>query len=396
MSTETKTSFDVLIVGAGPAGTHLAHLVAHQGARVGIMEKSQVPRDKICGGGVTRKAIDLLDVDLNPVVHHWIHGAYLSFCDRISVLKNVDPPVGCTVLRREFDSFLLDRARASGAQVLTQTQFLDANETPGFVDVQTNRGAYRSQLLIGADGIASAVRAKVLGKSIVRYVPALEALVPLSQSLQAQFDGRVLFDFGAMRRGYGWIFPKRDHLNIGVYSPFGGDRLREQLSAFIARHSSSDRHLDTPYLGFPIPLRNERQKFQTRRVWLLGDAAGLADGLFGEGIYFALKSATLAARALGETGLTANGTRYSELLREELLPELRASLWLGKALFAAPAFAYRRLVCNSKVADRFAGLISGSVGYRECLRKTLAGAPLWLFSRPKVLPENVTTQPPSP
>ncbi|HYA65568.1 MAG TPA: hypothetical protein VEE84_02710, partial [Burkholderiaceae bacterium] len=303
-------------------------------------------------------------------------------------LKSLDPPAGCTVLRRDFDSFLLEKARACGARFFAQTRFLGAASMRGYVEVLTNRGAFHCNLLLGADGVASAVRGKVFGRDLVRYVPALEALVPISQAQGAHFDRRVLFDFGAVARGYGWIFPKHGHLNVGVYSPFGGRRLREQLAAFIARYTPPRASPKVDYRGFPIPVRNVQGRFQDNRVWLLGDAAGFADGLFGEGIYFALKSAALAARALRETGFAPCNTRYTELVKEELLPDLRAAEWMGKALFALPAFAFSRLACNPKISDRFAGLISGTVGYRECLRKTLTSSPQWLFSRAKTLPRS--------
>lgn len=395
MSTPSQKLFDVLIVGGGPAGSQLARLLAQQGAWVGIIEKSQIPREKVCGGGVTRKALGLLDVDVKAVVHQWITGAHLCFANRSSVLKSVDPPAGCTVLRSEFDTFLLNRACSAGARLYARTQFLGATVASGSVEVQTNQGAFRCRLLIGADGIASTVRSKFFDKHLVRYVPALEALIPRGPEHEAQFERHVLFDFGAMERGYGWIFPKRDHLNVGVYSPYGGRRLREQLAAFIARYSTKQASATVAYLGFPIPVRNVSGRFQADRVWLLGDAAGLADGLFGEGIYFAMKSATLAAQALAQTDFSPSSTRYTDLIKEELLPELRASEWMGKALFAFPSFAFSHLVCNPSVNDRFAGLLSGSVGYRECLRKTVASAPQWLFARERKFPQAAPLPPPA-
>ena len=394
MKIGSKGPFDALVVGAGPAGAYLGYLLARQGAYVGIIEKSQVPRDKVCGGGVSRKAIDLLDFDIAPVVQQWISGAWLRFQNRSSILKNIDPPAGCTVLRRQFDFYLLEQARTAGARVFPETAFVELNREREIVEVQTDRRAFRCRLVIGADGVGSKVRGKAFGKHVVRYVPALETLVPISGSGATEYDHRVLFDFGAMPRGYGWVFPKRDHLNVGVYSPFGGGGLRDRLTAFIARHDGLRVPPDVKYSGFPIPVRNAPGLFQHDRVWLLGDAAGFADGLFGEGIYFALKSAVLAAQALGETGFAPNSTRYTQLVKQKLLPDLRASEWMGKVLFALPDFALSQLISNPRVNDYFAGLISGAVGYRECLIKTLVGAPRWLLSRAKMPPQAALPGPP--
>lgn len=221
----------------------------------------------------------------------------------------------------------------------------------------------------------------MFGKQFVNYVPALEAMVPIDTAGGKHFERRAVFDFGAMPRGYGWVFPKRDHLNVGVYSPYRGGRLRECLAALIARQTGLHPSSKMKYTGFPIPLRNILKLFQYDRVWLLGDAAGFADGLFGEGIYFALKSAALAAQALQEAGLAPNSSRYTALVKQKLLPELRASQLMGRALFSFPEFSFSHLVCNPRINDYFAGLISGEVGYRECLLKTLVGAPDWLLPR---------------
>jgi flavin-dependent dehydrogenase len=212
----------------------------------------------------------------------------------------------------------------------------------------------------------------------VRYVPALEALVAEPPAARGAFEHHALFDFGALPRGYGWVFPKRDHWNVGVYSPLGGAQLRRHLTDFLRQVGVTAAPAEVKFLGFPIPVRNARRRFQAGRVWLLGDAAGLAEGVFGEGIYFALHSAALAAQALAEGGLAPANRRYSELIEHTLLPELRAARWLGRALFAAPGYAFSHLVRNERVNDLFAGTISGAVGYRECLWKTVASAPHWL------------------
>ncbi|MGA8005416.1 MAG: hypothetical protein WCA17_04905, partial [Burkholderiales bacterium] len=221
--------------------------------------------------------------------------------------------------------------------------------------------------------------ARVFGRNAVTYVPALEALVPAPAQVLEAFGGRALFDFGALPRGYGWIFPKRDHLNVGVYSPYGGHGLRGHLQAFIARQPTLRGRAPVACRGYAIPLRNVAGEFERGPVALLGDAAGLAEAVFGEGIYFALYSAELAVRAELAADASRTPLAYTRLLRRELLPELRAARWLAACLFAFPRLAFEHLVRNPRARDLFAGLITGETGYRACLRSVALAWPAWLL-----------------
>ncbi|AIY39341.1 geranylgeranyl reductase [Collimonas arenae] len=370
---------DVLIVGAGPAGAHLAYLLAQQGLQVTIIDKQAFPRAKVCGGGLSRKAMDLLGFELGDTMHQPISGAILTYGNRDTVLKEMPSMAACTVVRSEFDQMLLERARAQGVRFCAETAFIDATESADAVSVTTSRGVFRSRLLLAADGASSAVRNRLFGKDLVTYVPALEALVWPEDGALEEFGQRALFDFDGMPHGYGWIFPKRDHFNVGVYSPFGGTALRQHLDRFAAAYAGLQRPQRITYQGYVIPLSNRRREFQRGRVWLLGDAAGLAEALFGEGIYFALKTAVLAARAIAEDGLRADSSGYSRLLRRELLPELRAATWMARLVYRFPKLTFSHLVLNQRINQDFAGLISGEIGYRHCLYKTALGFPRWLM-----------------
>lgn len=378
MPLRAGATYDAIVVGAGPAGAHLAYLLARSGRHVALLDKARFPRDKVCGGGLSRKALALLDFDITRIAHRWVSGAFLTFQNRSAVVKDLGYAAGCMVLRRELDQALLDRACRAGADYFGETAFLDLREQREDVVVATSRGPLRGRRLFAADGVASAVRRKVFGRDLVEYVPVLEALVELPQPALAGFGERVVFDFGSMRNGYAWIFPKRDHLNVGVYAPFGGTALTRQLSAFLERYPALRQRRRLTTLGYAIPLRNRRDLFERGRVALLGDAAGLVECVFGEGIYFALKSATLAARAeIARARGEALG--YTQLLRRELLPELRAARLLAKGLYTFPEFAFRHLVCNDRINRLFAGLIAGDTGYRECLVKSLLAAPAWIM-----------------
>jgi geranylgeranyl reductase family protein len=374
-----RAAYDALVVGAGPAGSHLAWLLARAGRRVALLDKARFPRHKTCGGGLSRKSLVLLGDAVAPAVHRWIRGARLAFRDCDPVTKDMHLPAGCTVVREEFDGLLARRARAAGAELFEDTALLDLRVARDWVAAITARGEMSARRLYAADGVGSTVRARVFGRDAVRYVPALEALVPEpAQALEA-FGARALFDFGALPRGYGWIFPKRDHLNVGVYSPYGGRGLRRYLQEFIARQPALRGGAPIVFRGYAIPLRNVAGEFERGPVALLGDAAGLAEAVFGEGIYFALYSAELAARAALAADAGAEPLAYTRLLRRELLPELRAARWLAACLFAFPRLAFERFVRNARARDLFAGLITGETSYRACLRAAALSGPAWLL-----------------
>ena len=374
----TGATYDAIVVGAGPAGAHLACLLARTGRHVALLDKERFPREKVCGGGLSRKSLALLDLDLGGVAHKWIGGAFLTFQNRSAVVKDFGYAVGCMVLRSEFDQLLLERARKAGADYFGETAFLDLRAGDGSVVVETSRGSLRGRRLYAADGVGSAVRRKVFGRGLIDYVPALEALVELPQRTLNVFGDRAVFDFGAMPKGYGWIFPKRDHLNVGVFSPFGASALTRRLNDFIGRYPVLRQRRRVSYRGYAIPVRNAARRFERGPVALVGDAAGLVESVFGEGIYFALKSAALAAQAEIARGRSADAASYTQRLGRELLPELGAARMLARALYAFPQYAFRHAVCNERINRLFAGLIAGDTGYRECLVKAMLAAPTWI------------------
>jgi geranylgeranyl reductase family protein len=375
------TVFDALIVGAGPSGAHLARLLARSGRSVALMDKSAFPRDKVCGGGLTPKALALLSPDLGDVEERRVGAAILNWRNREAVAIGLGGAQAVTVARRDFDALLLARARDAGAVFHAETRFVGAQEDADGVNVATSRGRLRCRLLFAADGAASAVRTAVFGRDAVRLAPALEALVYPEGGLPERLRDTAVFDFGAMPGGYGWIFPKRDHLNAGLYTPFSGRSPRPHLGTFLQSYLCLRQPARTVCQGYVIPVGNPRGIYQRGRVWLLGDAAGLAEALFGEGIYFALKSAELAARAVASDGLRPGSLGYTRLLQTELLPELRASARMARLFYRHPRRAYSHLVLNPAVARDFAGVIGGSLTYRGCLWKTALGLPRWLLPR---------------
>ncbi len=376
--------FDAVIAGAGPAGCYLAYLLAKTGLSVALVDKSAFPREKVCGGGLSRKTVDLLEFDIGPVAHKRITGAYLTFKNQQTIVKDLDGLGGYTVTRSEFDQFLLQKAQQAGASFFPKTSVADVIVHADYVTLKTTGVTLKGSVLFGADGVGSTIRKRIFGSDLVTYSPAMEALVYTSPPQMEKFHNRLLLDLGGMHRGYGWIFPKADHLNVGVYSIFGARNIRRSLDEFIQRYELLRNYSHICHLGYAIPVRNKQKKFESGRVWLLGDAAGLAESVYGEGIYFALKSATVAAEALGSADYRPNTDHYTRLLTEMLVPELHYSELLGRSYFSFPTFNFNRMVKNTLINRYFSGLITGDTSYKECFYKTALTVPYWLFTKKHV------------
>lgn len=371
---------DVAICGAGPAGSHAARLLARAGLDVALFDKAAFPREKPCGGAVSGKALALLGGGIAPVVERRVTGAWLAYGGAV-VERTAAGVVAAMTRRTAFDAWLLERAVSAGARFLPGHAFERVEDVGDRVRVTTSRGMLEARWLLGADGVASAVRRAAFGPGVVDYAPALEALVEVPEKVLQRFADRVLLELDGMAGGYGWIFGKRDHLNVGVYSIHGGAGIRAQLEAFMARQPSLAERRRVRYLGHPIPVRNRAGAFERGRVWLLGDAAGLAEAVLGEGIYFALRSAELAAGALAKTNGEPAPGDYTRAIERVLVPELAAAERLARACYKRPRLTFDLVARNARASALFLGLVTGEVGYRECLVKALATFPVWAVAR---------------
>ncbi|MGQ9744584.1 MAG: geranylgeranyl reductase family protein [Dissulfurimicrobium sp.] len=371
-----KKSFDCIIVGAGPAGAYLGYLVSALGFKCLILEKKPVPRYKTCGGGLTRRALELLPFDLDGVIEDMAFRARLGFGHSLTGEAASEQPMIGLVMRSKFDSYLVSKAQEAGAAVLTDTAFENASLSHGgSIDVKTSKGSFKTLILVGGDGVNSRV-ARVMGlwKNGVGC-PAIEAEVyPADPWLMDAWRGCVDFDFGAAPKGYGWVFPKADHLSVGVFSTSREVKdLKGSLLKYIAEKGLNKTKIKE-FRGHMIPLGPHDGPFANKNSLLVGDAAGLADPITGEGIYHALRQAEIAAMCIARslTDSKSDLTTYNNLIKKEFLQELRYAKRLARLFYDLPRLSHLLVKAKKDTVIRYhLDIITGKKTYKELFFKAL-------------------------
>ncbi len=365
-------SVDVAIVGAGPAGSCAARDLALAGLHVALLERETLPRYKTCGGGLVGRALRAMPPAVAGVVERECFEAELHASGEAITVSRPTPLVAMA-MRDRLDHRLARAAAEAGAELVSPCAVRSVVREGERLRLSTSRGQLRARYLVAADGATGRV-AGMLGFEDGRHlVPALEAEVRMDAGTRGRLGLRARFDFGAVAHGYGWVFPKGEHLSVGVLSMRRGPvRLPATLDRYYD-HLELPRPVDDERHGYVIPLHPRRGRLAEHRVLLAGDAAGLADPVTAEGISHAVLSGRLAAKALVETRLAPGKAevRYERLLAHEVLTELRVSRALAR-LFYGPAWLRDVVVrrWGAGLAESLADVFEGRRSYR-----TLLGGP---------------------
>lgn len=317
MTDTAAIDHDVIVVGAGPSGGLCAYTLRRLGLSVLVLDKAVFPRVKPCGGGLTIKTLALMPYSIAPVLERVTRGFELGFRtdsgDSFRAAVGRDPI--CTFAVREtFDSFNFERMIEAGAEFRTIGRIEAVSEAEDGVTVATEGQTFRARYLVGADGANSRVRRFLRFDAHIRRGFALEGIVPYAALAK---EPRPEFLFGATRNGYGWLFPKADHVNVGLYTIDDDPSLsKEALRAYARERLGTDAV--EGMVGMPLGFGGERRLPVRDRVVLVGDAAGYAEPLLGEGIHNAVKSGIAAAQAIFTA--KAGGGRLQEAYRRRIGP----------------------------------------------------------------------------
>lgn len=391
-------SYDVIVVGAGPAGAVAAYETARLGLKTLLLEKFTLPRDKPCGGAVMYRGIRIVHGKIpSQIVEQKIYGLRFVLPDGRQATFRADRLIGITVFRSLFDEFLARRAEAAGAELQEQARVVKVSVDDWCAQVKLENGnEFESKFIIGADGVNSIVSRSVdlrparknpyrigLGMEADFHVgsdgvmkamrgdPSILEIIPV--------DGRV---------SYGWMFPKKEHLAIGIAGasvhmhPLRPifESFRKKLEARIGLQLVPDKRR-TYFLGGDGILGEN----YTKRALLVGDAAGFVDPMMGEGIAYAMRSGQLAAKVVDncirkENYETKYLLEYQRLCHDEFAANFAMAEWAG---LKGTAFA-ETLLTRAKDLEMSSEILSalarGEIGYSHI-------PPIVLKKLPRELPK---------
>jgi geranylgeranyl reductase family protein len=370
-------SYDVLVVGMGPAGATAAYELSRAGMAVLGIDKQSHPRYKVCGGGLSVRIDKILAPDFKAVVEHIIYGIQFTYGGEEPFLIESPTPIAYMVMRDRFDHLLFEKARRAGTEVHEDEQAVGFRQLPDGVEVITDRGRYRTKVLIGADGANSIVAQRLFPDRRLHRMPTLESEMGIGQAPVYPGEGKILIDLGATQRGYAWIFPKKERLSIGVAEFRGRSSSPKGVFDRFVRDEKGLASMSVPRpSGHPLPLFSARsgvvqEGLVRHRALLVGDAGHLVDPLFGEGIYYAIRSGQIAAASVLGTFHDQRRTLmdYDLAVTREIYAEFRVASRVARIVYTFPRLCHSLMNRYQEVINLYCEVLQGRATYQTFFRR---------------------------
>ena len=368
---------DVIVVGAGAAGAASAYHLAARGHRVLILEAQSMPRRKPCGGGMAASVQRWFPFDLSPAVDQVIEQVRFTWCldDPVTAVLPGDAPFWI-VQRSRLDQFITQQAVSAGAELIDAVQVEAIGRDGDHWCVEAGGHRYTSRAVVVADGSSSRFASQfALGTPRPRFASAVavEVEAPVAEPNTARFE------FGLVKHGFCWAFPRQGGYSIGVGSFIGNgdvdaDGVLAQLLPSLGLSPDAGTRVESPLRVWDghYPLHG------AGGVVAVGDAASLCDPFLAEGLRPALLSGVRSAEAL-DRYLAAEDSRqadqalqgYSQVMRQQWGESMAWGRRIAQVFYRVPKVGYQLGIKRPTAPQRIAQILSGEMGYGDIAQRVI-------------------------
>ncbi|WP_377272504.1 geranylgeranyl reductase family protein [Peterkaempfera sp. SMS 1(5)a] len=383
MTDKLEDVWDVVVVGAGPAGSSAAYAAAAAGRKVLLLDKVEHPRYKTCGGGIIGPSRDALPPGFSLPLQDRVHAVTFALDGRWQRTRRSRRMMFGLVNRDEFDHGLVKAAQGAGAVLETGVtvtgveQHGDRVPDRRTVALITQDGrTLLARAVVGADGSAGRIGRHV-GVTFDQIDLGLEAEIPVPEEVARAWAGRIHLDWGPLPGSYGWVFPKTASrsLTVGVISARGdGERTKRYLADYIERLGLAG-FAPSVESGHLTRCRAEDSPLSRGRVLVAGDAAGLLEPWTREGISYALRSGRLAGEWAVRVAEAADGVEvrrqalnYAFAIKAGLGVEMRAGKQLLAAFERRPGVFHAGVTAVPPIWRAFVQVTQGVTTFGEAMR----------------------------
>jgi len=363
--------YDCIIVGAGPAGGSAAYHLAKRGRSVLVLEKESLPRYKPCGGGVSPQVAEWFDFDFSPAISLKINTIRYTWKMADPVEAKLDKLEPIWMVRRDvFDHFLIQQAQGQGAELKDSVEVKGIEWQSDRWQVNTAQGSFTARYLIAADG-AKGSMAKWLGfkERKRRLGGALEA----EAKINVDDPQSCHFEFGMVKNGYIWNFPKADGYSIGIGTFRGGEA--QDFKAILGEYATLFG-IDLPstkQYGHPLCLWDGDQTLHTQNALLAGEAACVVDPMTAEGIRPSMFTGVKAAEAIDAalSGTSNALETYTQVIQDEWGKDMVWAQRLAGVFYRVPSVGYKLGVKRPSATERMAQILCGKLSYGDVASRAL-------------------------
>ncbi|OCQ99396.1 NAD-binding protein [Oscillatoriales cyanobacterium USR001] len=358
--------FDCIIVGAGPAGSTAAYHLAKRGRSVLLLEKASLPRFKPCGGGISPAIAQWFDFDFTPAISLKANKIRYTWKREDAVEVNIETSMWM-VDRGKFDDFLIKQAQSLGAEIRAATEVKGIEFKNSSWQVNTSGEPAIGRYLIAADGVTGPM-AKWLGfKEPKRHLSAF------LESTHSKIEDTLNFDFGTVKKGYIWKFPKAGGCSISIATLKGDDpkNLKNILTDYATAEGIDVKN--SQIYESSLCLWDGDRKLHTQNAILAGETAALADPLSGEGIRPAIFSGVKAAEAIDRAlgGVSDALEKYTQTINEEWGTDMVWANRLAGAFYQFTGVAYKAGIKLPVATQVMSKILCGELQYADIANRAI-------------------------